>query len=53
MRDEYPPFHLDQGPHDPPDEAAAVGTVTAEGRQEPTPYPPVGSGSASSAPRDT
>jgi hypothetical protein len=52
MRDEYPPFHLDQGPHEPPDVAAAVETTT-EAPQDVTPYPPVGSGSAGSVQRDT
>jgi hypothetical protein len=36
MRDEYPPFRLDQGPHDPPDGAGGDASGTAGAEQEPT-----------------
>ncbi len=42
MRDEYPPFRLDQGPHDPPEVAAEATSVTAEVVQESTPSGRVG-----------
>ena len=36
MRDEYPPFRLDQGSHEPPDASAEATAVAAEAPPDPT-----------------